>query len=735
MFSRRIKIVRWFFIAVFVLFVGRLFQLQILDHEYYLESANAQQIRKSVLNARRGKILVRKDRFSKDTTALATNNTLQKLFIDPLILNYPEYDPSAENPLDNSKRGNPELVAKLLAPILINAHCQEIDGCKVEFDETKWSEAQKKAISLYEDALRKEFTQIFRNRIVLETDLSLSRQKDIEDLHLGGVRIENAALAVYPLEITNAPQVAEKLAPLLGKNSDEILPYLEKRYRRYKEITDKIVPSISEEILKLKKSKKYRKLLYGVQLQDEYWRFYPERKLGAQILGFVDSKGNGQYGMESYFDEILRGKEGSISGATNTRGQGIIRGGFGIKKAEDGANIVLSIDRVLQSKVEEILEQDLEDFQADFGQVIVLQPQTGRILAMANAPTFDPNEFGEVYSRYEIPAEQEAIDRNEEPLENGEKNEFNQRIPTVRIENRFFRYFNTWGAEVFRNKIITDEYEPGSVIKAITFAAALNANEIEPETTYKDTGPIKLGKFQIRNSDGVYAGVTSMIEVLDRSLNTGIAFITRKMGVKLMYEALKNFGFGSFTDVDFGGEAKGRLEDASKWVESELITRGFGQGFTATPLQVALSFGALANGGYLMKPILVDEIQYSNGTTKQNQPERVRRVISEETSRKIRSMMYSTVRRGTGRGARIAGYSILGKTGTSQTYKNGKALTGVGTTIATFAGMAPIDDPQFVILVKYDYPKKSQWGSETATRTFRKVARFLFDYLAIPPDR
>jgi cell division protein FtsI/penicillin-binding protein 2 len=225
-----------------------------------------------------------------------------------------------------------------------------------------------------------------------------------------------------------------------------------------------------------------------------------------------------------------------------------------------------------------------------------------------------------------------------------------------------------------------------------------------------------------------------MIDIINRSLNTGIAFITRKMGAQMVYEYLKNFGFGQFTDIEIDGEAKGQLEFWQDWAESELITRGFGQGFTASPLQVAMAYGALANGGYLMKPLLIEKIIAPDDSEEAFEPERIRRIISEETYQTIKAMLLSSVENGVARGAGVRGHSVMGKTGTSQTYQKGKALTGLGTTITSFAGFGPYDDPQFVILVKLDHPKTSQWGSETAAGTFRRIATFLFDYYQIPPE-
>ena len=724
-FAWRIKTLKIVFGLVFLLFVARLTELQIIKGEQYLNQATAQQQKKSILPANRGKILVRKNNFSDETTPLATNNTLQLLFVDPLVLAHPKYNPKV--PLESQERGNPQLAAELLAPLLIHAHCEKIEGCVIDTDPANWSETETKAIDIYQTELAKKFAQINRRQVILITEIGQNRAEEILEMNLPGITIANENVVADPVLINDPVAIAESLAPLLGADPKKLLPSLKKSYTRYIEITRKIVPEVSDRIWELKRDPKYRDILRGVQLKDEYWRFYPEKTLAAQLIGFVDSANDGQYGIEGRFDQELRGKAGIISGATNTRGQRIFGKDLGIKRAQNGVDVVLSIDRFIQGEVEKILQEDLEKFQADFGQIVVIEPETGKVLALANAPTFDPNNFGEVFARYEIGEEQEIFDRESE--------EFNQRIPTIQEGNELYRYFNFWGPQVFRNKAIIDEYEPGSVIKALTMSVALNAKEVEPQTTYDDDGPVEVDEFQIKNSDEVYSGITNMIDVLSRSLNTGTAFIAQKMGAQLLYGSLKKFGFGDYTDVEFDGEARGQLEYWEDWEESELVTRGFGQGFTASPLQVALAFSTLANGGYLMRPLLVEEVRHPDGTIEKFVPERVRRVISEETAGIVRSMLLSAVQSGTGRGARVRGYSVIGKTGTSQTYRNGVVQSGLGTTIASFAGMAPVNNPQFVILVKYDHPKSSQWGSETAAVTFRRIADFLFNYLKIPPDR
>ncbi len=723
-FSFRLRILKIFFGIIFLIFVGRLFELQVIRGEAFEEEARAQHEQKSVIEARRGKILAHKNQFTNEYVPLATNQTLSMVFIDPLILAYPKLNP--KEPLETQEKGNPRLAAKLLAPLLIHAHCDIIDGCTSKLDETTRTPLEEKLIMTYEQELAKTFEETERTRVVLQTDLSEARQIEIQRLALSGVRTMNGNVIANPTQIIDPHGAAVELSPLLGVDVATLERNLQRRPKRYIEIAHKVTPEMSNAIWDLKNDPQYYHILRGVQLRDEHWRFYPERTLAAQLVGFVDSDGVGQYGIEGRFDGELAGEKGLISGAISAGGKSLLKN-LGIQRAQDGSDVVLTIDRVIQDAVENILATDVERFDADFGQAIVIEPQTGKILAMAQAPTFDPNEFGDVFTTYEIPQEQEEEDREDE--------KFNQRIPTIISNGSFYRYFNSWGPEVFRNKCIADEYEPGSVIKAFTMAAALNTNEVLPYTTYDDYGPIEVEEYKIRNSDGKYLGETTMLDVINRSLNTGIAFITRKMGPQMVYEYFKKFGFGEYTDIPLDGEAQGQIEFWKDWSASELITRGFGQGMTASPIQVAIAFSSLANGGYLMKPLLVEEIHHRNGDTETFESERLRRVISEDTYHTIKAMLLQSVDKGMARGARVYGYSVMGKTGTSQTYQNGKALTGEGTTIASFAGFGPMENPRFVILVKLDYPKTSQWGSETAAGTFRKIAEFLFEYFQIPPEK
>lgn len=214
-----------------------------------------------------------------------------------------------------------------------------------------------------------------------------------------------------------------------------------------------------------------------------------------------------------------------------------------------------------------------------------------------------------------------------------------------------------------------------------------------------------------------------------------MTFVSKKIGPSLFYNYLKKFGFLDRTDIEFDNETIGKIEYFEDWTESELATHAFGQGLTVSMVQLANAFSTIANGGLLMKPHIVEEIRHDNGNITRTDPQQIRRVLSEDTAAKMTAMLTYSSENGVAQSAKVKGHFIAGKTGTAQTYKNGKALSGIGTTIASFVGYGPINNPQFVVVIKFDHPKLSEWGNTTAAPTFTKIAEFLFDYYNIPPDK
>ncbi|MCK5607251.1 penicillin-binding protein 2, partial [Candidatus Pacearchaeota archaeon] len=565
---------------------------------------------------------------------------------------------------------------------------------------------------------------------VLRRDAEPDVMAEIINEKLSGVFVDPKRFMIYgdPTLIpeTQLTETSQILGRILESSPQDLEQKLTRRKVRYVFLRNRIEPEISRKIRELK--------LKGVVLLPEHWRYYPEGDLAPHVVGFLNREEVGQYGIEGYFNTDLEGKKGTIYAEKDPLGRQITVGSSEIVNAVDGDTIVLTIDRIIQKKVEEILAEAVEQYSADSGQVLIMNPFTGAIVAMANYPSFNPNEYTDVFALRAL--EEEELVESTVPLfkmnEKGkyvpvdEEDLFNEEVPKYVYENKF-------GPSVFKNRIVSEYYEPGSVFKPIVMAMALDAKEVEPQTTFLDDGPLKIDEFEIKNADGKYRGETTMNEVLAFSMNTGMSFVSKKLGKKLMYEYLMNFGFGEYTNIRLEGEAKGIVDYYKRWSKAQMLTTSFGQGIVATPLQVLAAWSALANGGKLMQPFIIDSIIRKDEVI-QTEPQIIKRVVSEETSSIITSMLINSVRNGVARPADIPGYLIAGKTGTSQVAgKSGKYLEGEGSTITSFAGYAPALEPRFIMIVKFDRPRigENTWGSTTAAPTFRAISEFMMDYYNI----
>ncbi|MBI5221449.1 MAG: penicillin-binding protein 2 [Candidatus Magasanikbacteria bacterium] len=283
----------------------------------------------------------------------------------------------------------------------------------------------------------------------------------------------------------------------------------------------------------------------------------------------------------------------------------------------------------------------------------------------------------------------------------------------------------------FNNPAIFYPYEPGSVFKPITMAAALDKEKVTPSATYEDTGEVKIGPYKIRNFDKKAHGIKTMTEVLELSLNTGAMFAAEQVGKEDFVKYVKNFGFGQLTGITLDTEVSGNISSLDKKGDIYYLNASFGQGITATPLQLATAFSALANGGKLIKPYIVSEIVKPDGTLVKTWPEVIRQVISPKTSNLISGMLVSVVEKGYDKKAKVPGYYLAGKTGTAQIAAKGGYS---GEVIHTFAGYGPVSNPRFVILLRLDKPQGVAFAADTLSPLFRQLANFLINYYQIPPD-
>jgi len=738
----RLTIVVGFLFFVTAVVGIRLFQLQVISHGYYKEVAQTAHQGYTELPARRGEILIT-DYNSGEVFKIATNTTLNLLYADPYLI-------------DDSG-----LVAETLAPLVFDLEqekgldeqrvAEELEvAYEIENEEERTEALTKIAYKTdeelfddFQDRLEEQLSEKTRSQILLAEGVDQETQYALNEMDLTGLVVtENGDVYAYPPEISNKGKTAELLAEVFQVDAANLESTLEGT-NRYTVIKRKLDPEISVQIDNIIDNDENGDFL-GIDMLEEYYRYYPEGELAAQVLGYTNSAGVGQYGIEGFFNSSLTGKKGYFTSQLDGVGQQITVGDSVLEPAEDGANIMLTIDRTIQLEIEELLGAGVEKYQAESGQAIVMDPETGAILAMANYPTFDPNSYGDVYELAEIEILESDMaylydmGDEEEPLYwlylQVDPDERIRVFPDEDDPSKWYSYENLYGPEVYKNKTIQAIYEPGSIFKPIAMAAAINAQETTPNSTHSCTGPIQVDEFEIHTFNDSYHGAETMTEVLINSCNIGMSYVAQLLGRSLLYSYIQSFGFGERTDIQLDGEESGYIEYYEDWADSELVTHAFGQGISVTPLQMVTAVSALANEGVLMQPYVVDSVEYADGSVTEYEPEIIRQAVTKETADLMTAMLTAVVEQGYSTLA-FDDHYVAGKSGTAQTYKWGKALTGRGTTIGSFVGYGPIDDPQFVILVKFDYPRADEWGANTAGPVFHDIADFLYSYYNVPPDK
>lgn len=489
-----------------------------------------------------------------------------------------------------------------------------------------------------------------------------------------------------PKVVKDKLKVASKLQKVLSEDITEA-----------KKIKDEIVAKLSEDLFwvplkkdidQAKKEQIEKLELSGIGFNQQLSRFYPEGSSSAHILGFVGLDGGGRqtgyFGVEGYYNGELKGVEGVVKEEKDARGLPILIGKFVKKEPKTGYGLILNIDRTVQFILERNLKEGLKKYGAKAASAIVVEPLSGNILAMVSYPDYEPGRYVDY------------------PKEN------------------------------FKNPLVADSYEPGSTFKVAIMAAAINEGLITPESRCDEcVGPLSIGGFLIRTWNNKYYPQTTTTETIVHSDNTGMVFVGKKLGVDKMYEYIKRFGFGDITKVDLQDEASPDIREKESWKEVDLATASFGQGIAVTAIQMVRAVTAIANGGKLMEPHIVGSIQTPERLIN-IQPKVVGNPISTETAKVITNMMVEAVEKGEAKAFKPKGFKIAGKTGTAQIPIAGRYDP--NKTIASFVGFAPADNPKFVMLVRYDQPSSSAFGSETAAPTFFAIAKELFIYFNIAPD-
>ncbi|MDO8885503.1 penicillin-binding protein 2 [Candidatus Oleimmundimicrobium sp.] len=525
---------------------------------------------------------------------------------------------------------------------------------------------------------REKYENLAKNQRLKSIEIPAKRG-DIVDRNGNLLATSMDAITIYanPYFIKDPENVASQLSSILGINKKTILEKIDKD-SGFVYIARKVDQSVVKRVKALK--------IEGIGFLNESKRCYPYNELASHVVGFVGIDNDGLVGLEMFYDDVLRGLPGHLLVEKDPIGRSISTGIFELSPSVDGKDIVLTIDRAIQFKAEEELNSCIDKFNAKAGNIVVMRPDTGEILAIANYPSFDLNNYTQTDS------------------------------------------------ECFRNRAITDLFEPGSTIKAIIGAAALEERVAKPMDFFRLPDSIEVADKVIKESHKRPTEDFTFTKIITESSNVGAVVVGQKLGKKRIYDYLTAFGFNKKTGIDFPGEGQGYVPPPEKWSGSTIGNIPFGQGMSVTSLQMLQSFSTIANDGLLVKPYFLSKIIDSDGKIiKEVAPQQGEKVLSSKSAEQMKLILEKVVTEGTGENAQISGYRVAGKTGTAQKAKENGNGYEAGKYVSSFIGFAPVEEPRLAIIVVIDEPKTTFYGATVAAPVFKNLAEFSLRYLKIPP--
>lgn len=489
--------------------------------------------------------------------------------------------------------------------------------------------------------------------------------------------VKKFSIFVVPNQVKNKDETSTLLGSALSIPKDEIFNKIN---------NDKLyVPAIKKGVDLTLANELKNKRIVGVYIMPEYSRYYPEANLASQLIGFVNAEGEGNYGFEGHYNAELKGTAGDIKGEKDTLGRVINL--LEQKNPQDGTSYVLTIDRSVQYFVEKKLGEALTKYQADSGLVVIMDIKTGGIIAMASNPNYDPNNF---------------------------------------------REYATVNSGIFVNPVIGHLYEPGSVFKPITMSAAIDAGKVTPETKGTFDWHVFVDNFEIKTAERKAFGEEDMTQVLQNSDNVAMVWISDQLGTDDLFKYVKAYNFFDKTGIDLDTESTGYAPPKKEWRDINRATISFGQGISVTPIELLCAYSTIANDGKYVYPHVVDKMIFANGDEKQIEKQEGEQVIKKETSQMMRQMLYNVVEHGHSWRAKVPGFKIGAKTGTAQIPKAEGGYeeneSGLGIFVHTLAGIAPVDDPRYAMIVKLDRPKSNRYAENTSAELFGQISDFLLNY-------
>ncbi len=489
---------------------------------------------------------------------------------------------------------------------------------------------------------------------------------------------------------------ASAIAKIVDGDTDEI----------YADITkDQALVRIAKYLDKETADELRKLTISGIELSEDTKRYYPLGNFASQVLGSVNDDGVGRTGIELQYDQYLSGVSGRWVTNTDLLGNELVKGAEEYYEAQDGLNVIMTIDEAIQYYVEKALEEGMETTKAKRIMCLVMNPKTGEILASASTPGYDPNDATE-------PLAKDA--KKYAKMTTEEKNQY---------------LFSLW-----RNPLVSDTYEPGSTFKLITSSSAIEEKVINENTTFKCAGSFSVSGIRLHCWTSGAHGTQTIKEAIGNSCNPALAKVAELLGKTRFYKYLDLYGITETTGVDYPGEASAIVQSIDNVGPVELATIGYGQGISLTPIQLLTAINAIGNDGVLLQPRYVKALTDSDGNVVESYDTTVvRQVISSTTAKKMRNIMQYVVDEGGGGNARIAGYRVGGKTGTANKIDAGTGKYGKYY-YSSFIGMAPMDDPQISILLIVDSPKGAYYGSMVAAPIAKEILTNALRYLNVTPE-
>lgn len=574
---------------------------------------------------------------------------------------------------------------------------------------------------------------------------------DLEELNLNYIDIQSKNYVyIVPKNVGN---ISKDKIPL--ENLLKMYGYLDKfsnlensfyeQENRYVKIISDANPLIAQEIKNLKleyyqtRSKDRIPLLHWLGMESYTERYYQYGSFLSNVLGYVDKNNTAFYGIEQYFDDVLRGKDGKIVWRASAWIGPVGANEFELEQAQDGNDVYLTIDIGLQKEVERIIQVYHENLKDDSISVLIYNPFNGHIKASANYPSYDPNNYNNAFTLQPLGPEYwymvDDLSYIDNPVYIKTWGEYRTATSTERIDTTISKYItkNVYWPQVMVDKNISMAYEPWSIFKAFTVAIGLDTDEIRFYDPYNDPGEVKVGQFTIKNAEEICAGDRNFLHAFVRSCNVGMVRIAQKLGKEVFYNYIDKLGFWKITWIELANEDPGFIESVTSVSDARFFNNTFGQWLLATPIQLAAALGSVINGWYYVQPtILKGTYDQKNDIYRENSTKVIKQIFRPETAEALKVWLFTVMEENPElKYAKVEWYQLGGKTWTSQISYKGKYMRWEWWTNGSFIGIITKDDPQYIVIIQVRRPRQNQWWFATAGKIFGDIANFIVNYSLI----